>query len=95
MSHTIPAIFEAGVFRPLQRVELAEGTQVEVQMPVGSGREVKDELSSEALASQQKEIAEMLAEIESLPIREPDDGFSGVDFHLLKFDFPLAGKLGD
>lgn len=33
MSHTIPAIFEAGVFRPLEPVQLADGTQVEVQLP--------------------------------------------------------------
>jgi predicted DNA-binding antitoxin AbrB/MazE fold protein len=30
MSRAIPAIFDAGVFRPLEPVELAEGTQVEV-----------------------------------------------------------------
>ncbi|MCI0335215.1 MAG: antitoxin family protein [Planctomycetes bacterium] len=34
MSRTIPAIFNAGVFRPLLPVDLAEGTQVEVQVPI-------------------------------------------------------------
>src|SRR3972149_10208554 len=33
MNHTIPAIFDAGVFRPLEPVDLAEGTQVQVQVP--------------------------------------------------------------
>jgi predicted DNA-binding antitoxin AbrB/MazE fold protein len=39
MSRTIPAIFDAGVFRPLQPVDLAEGTHVEVQVPVPQERE--------------------------------------------------------
>jgi predicted DNA-binding antitoxin AbrB/MazE fold protein len=79
MNRTVPAIFDAGVFRPLQPVDLAPGTQVEVQLPGAPSRKLTDELPPEALARQQKAIAEMLAEIESLPIREPDDGFSGRD----------------
>ena len=30
MSHTIPAVFDSGVFRPLEPVDLAEGTRAEV-----------------------------------------------------------------
>jgi predicted DNA-binding antitoxin AbrB/MazE fold protein len=30
MSHAIPAVFDSGVFRPLQPVDLAEGTRAEV-----------------------------------------------------------------
>lgn len=30
MNHSIPAIFAAGVFRPLEPVDLAEGTRAEV-----------------------------------------------------------------
>jgi predicted DNA-binding antitoxin AbrB/MazE fold protein len=76
MRRTVPAIFDAGVFRPLEPVELAEGTRVEVQVPTAPPSE---ELSPEELARQQAAIDEMLAEIESLPIEEPDDGFSGRD----------------
>lgn len=113
MSHTIPAIFDAGVFRPLEPVDLAEGTQVLVQLESstpGISDEVdeetrqawrdyldrmkslpersstsrpaeatKDEMSPAELSRQQAAIEEMLAEIESLPIEEPDDGFSGRD----------------
>lgn len=85
MSHTIPAIFDAGVFRPLEPVELAEGTQVEVQVPQSKSAA---ELSPEELARQQTAIEEMVVEIESLPIEEPDDGFSGRDH-----DKILYGKL--
>jgi len=30
MSHPIPAVFDSGVFRPLEPVNLAEGTRAEV-----------------------------------------------------------------
>ncbi|MDZ4656330.1 MAG: antitoxin family protein [Bythopirellula sp.] len=36
MDHLIPAVFDSGIFRPLQPVELAQGTQVEVQIPAAS-----------------------------------------------------------
>jgi predicted DNA-binding antitoxin AbrB/MazE fold protein len=77
MSHTITAVFDAGVFRPLQPVDLAEGTHVQIDLPHPS--EQAAELSPEELARQRVAIEEMLAEIESLPIEEPDDGFSGRD----------------
>jgi predicted DNA-binding antitoxin AbrB/MazE fold protein len=76
MSEPIPAIYDSGVFRPLGPVDLADGTRVEVQVaPV----EPPNEMSAADLARQQTAIAEMLSEIESLPIEEPDDGFSGRD----------------
>lgn len=75
MSRSIPAIFDAGVFRPLVPIDLAEGTQIEVQIPAVPCQE----LSPEGLARQQAAIEEMIAEIESLPIEEPNDGFSGRD----------------
>jgi predicted DNA-binding antitoxin AbrB/MazE fold protein len=84
MSHTIPAIFDAGVFRPLEPVELAEGTHVEVQVPVGPPAE----LSPEELARQAAAIEEMLAEIESLPVEGPDDGFSGRDHDKILYGAP-------
>lgn len=34
MDHLIPAVFASGVFRPLQPIELAEGTQVQIQVPM-------------------------------------------------------------
>ena len=78
MSHAIPAIFDSGVFRPTKPVELAEGTHVVVQVPARTV-EIGEGLSTSQIVLQQAEIEEMLAEIESLPIEEPDDGFSGRD----------------
>ena len=80
MGHTIAAVFDAGVFRPLEPVDLTDGTPVVVQMPHARAVETADdELPPEELARQQAAIEEMLAEIESLPVEEPDDGFSGRD----------------
>jgi predicted DNA-binding antitoxin AbrB/MazE fold protein len=76
MSHTIPAIFSAGTFHPLEPVELAEGTPVEVQVPAAS---IAAELSPEDLSRQQVAIVAFLERMEALPDESPDDGFSGRD----------------
>jgi predicted DNA-binding antitoxin AbrB/MazE fold protein len=88
MRRTIPAIFDAGVFRPLQPVELAEGTQVEVRLPTAALGEATDELSPEELTRQQAAVAEFIAEIEALPIEGPDDGFSGRDHDKVLYGRP-------
>jgi predicted DNA-binding antitoxin AbrB/MazE fold protein len=87
MSRTIPAIFDAGVFRPLQPVDLAEGTQVEVQVPT-LPTIAAPELSPEELDRQRADVAEWLAEIESLPPEGPDDGFSGRDHDKILYGKP-------
>jgi predicted DNA-binding antitoxin AbrB/MazE fold protein len=78
MHRDIPAIFDAGVFRPLQPVDLAPGTPVVVQAPA-TAIDAAVEWSPDELARQQAAVDDMLAEIDSLPIAEPDDGFSGRD----------------
>ena len=50
MSHTIHAIFDAGVFRPLEPVALAEGTRVEVQLPQSGNERPLDETAPQAPA---------------------------------------------
>lgn len=85
MSHTIHAIFDAGVFRPLEPVELAEGTQVEVNVPAAAP---PAELSPEELVRQQAAIAKFLAKMEALPNEGPDDGFSGRDHDKILYGTP-------
>jgi predicted DNA-binding antitoxin AbrB/MazE fold protein len=86
MDHTIPAIFDAGVFRPLMPVDLADGTQVQVQVPKSSMSH--SDMAPDALAKQRAAIEEMLAELESLPVNEPDDGFSGRDHDKILYGAP-------
>lgn len=83
MDQTIPAIFDSGVFRPLQPVDLADGTQVQIQLPAS-----KPEFSVEDLARQQAAIAEFLDEMASLPVEGPDDGFSGRDHDKILYGAP-------
>jgi predicted DNA-binding antitoxin AbrB/MazE fold protein len=86
MNHSIPAVFTDGVFRPLAPVDLAEGTPVDVQVP---GMAVAPaELSPDQLLRQRGAIDEMLAEIERLPVEEPEDGFSGRDHDQLLYGRP-------
>jgi predicted DNA-binding antitoxin AbrB/MazE fold protein len=89
MGHTIPAVFSDGVFRRLAPVGLAEGTQVQlhVQSPINDLTR-PSELTPEELARQRTAIEEMLAEIERLPIEEPDDGFSGRDHDKILYGRP-------
>ena len=88
MNRTVTAIFDAGVFRPLQPVDLAPGTQVEVQVPIKGDQAATDELSAEELARQRQAIEEMIARIESLPPEGPDDGFSGQDHDKILYRRP-------
>jgi predicted DNA-binding antitoxin AbrB/MazE fold protein len=77
MDDVVTAIFDSGVFRPLEPVDLAQGTQVQVQLPTRAA--ALADLPEPELAKQQSAIEEMLVEIERLPCEEPDDGFSGRD----------------
>ena len=74
MSRTIPAIFDAGVFRPLEPVELADGTHVELQLQVqepSTADEVDD-------ATRQAWLG-YLDRMETLPDNSPRDGLSNRD----------------
>jgi predicted DNA-binding antitoxin AbrB/MazE fold protein len=86
MDHLIPAVFASGVFRPLEPVELAEGTQVHVQLPKMADN--LSELSAEELAEQQAAIRAFLTRMESLPCEGPDDGFSGRDHDKILYGVP-------
>lgn len=64
MSHTIPAIFENGVFRPLQKVELDNGEAVEV-------------ILLDRTDKTPKRSREILTDIANLPMEGDTNGFSG------------------
>ena len=74
MSRTIPAIFDAGVFRPLEPVELAQGTQVELQLNLAEPTIAKDNGAPAASG-----WLEYVDRMESLPDNSPKDGLSNRD----------------
>lgn len=89
MDQTFSAVFEDGVLRPLQQVDLAEGARVEVQVrPLNTSVGNGSELSPEQLAKQRAAIATMLAELAALPDEGPDDGFSGRDHDKILYGKP-------
>ena len=65
MSHTIAAIYENGVFRPSERVDLDNGEEVEVIL-----------LDRSEPTSPQRS-RDILAEIAALPVESSTNGFSG------------------
>lgn len=66
MSHTITAIFENGVIRPLENVELSNGEEVEV-------------ILLQKTKSDAKKSRHILTEIAELPLEGKTNGFSGQD----------------
>ncbi len=58
MSQTILAIYDSGVFRPLQPVELAQGTQVELQVSQSSNERSSDEQVRQAEAKSWSDFVE-------------------------------------
>jgi predicted DNA-binding antitoxin AbrB/MazE fold protein len=67
MTKEIEAIYERGMIRPLQPLELPEGTRLDLvvithEQPKTNGK-----------------TTEILAEIAALPLEGPDDSFEGRD----------------
>jgi len=65
MTMTIAAIYEKGVLRLMQPIELPEGTSVEIIVIPKTSH------------SQPKSPADILAEIAALPLEDNSDTFSG------------------
>jgi predicted DNA-binding antitoxin AbrB/MazE fold protein len=74
MSRTIPAIFDAGVFRPLEPVDLAQGTHVELRLQVPS-----PPVSHEMDDATKRAWRDYLDRMESLPDNSPADGLTNRD----------------
>lgn len=72
MNPTIPAIFSAGVFRPLVPVEMAEGTRVEMEVSTNTPSPI-------AMTDIQASWQDYLKQMEALPDDSPQDGLSNRD----------------
>jgi predicted DNA-binding antitoxin AbrB/MazE fold protein len=77
MSQTIPAIYDAGVFKPLVPVQLAEGTRVEIDV----------RMPAPTAAYSAERLRQFVADMEALPDVSPNDGFSNRDHDLLIYGF--------
>jgi predicted DNA-binding antitoxin AbrB/MazE fold protein len=79
MSHTIPAIFESGVFRPLVPVQLEPGTQVVLDLSVSP--------QATEPGHDAARWKKFLDDMEAMPDDSPDDGFSNRDHDRLIYGF--------
>jgi predicted DNA-binding antitoxin AbrB/MazE fold protein len=83
MSQEIRAVFENGLFRPLDPVSVGEHDVVSlVIVPAATADQGKVD---DVLARQRKALEEMFAEADSLPLENPDDTFSGRDHDLVLY----------
>lgn len=67
MTLRVRAIFEKGVFRPVDSVVLEEGTAGEVYF------------SPQAPMASSEQVVKALEAIANMPLQSPDDGYSGAD----------------
>jgi predicted DNA-binding antitoxin AbrB/MazE fold protein len=72
MSRTVSAVYENGVFRPLEEVELDEGEEVEVLL---------DSTHKPSAEDSQR----ILDEIAELPVESENNGFSSADHDLVLY----------
>lgn len=83
MSQEIRAIYENGLFRPLDPVIVGEHDIVSLVIaPAPAASQCTED---ESLARQRNALAEMFAEADSLPLENPDDTFSGRDHDLVLY----------
>ena len=83
MSQEIRAIYENGLFRPLDPVTVGEHDIVSLMIVPAPAVEPRGE--ADVLARQRKSLAEMFAEADSLPVENPNDTFSGADHDLVLY----------
>jgi predicted DNA-binding antitoxin AbrB/MazE fold protein len=86
MSQEIRAIFENGLFRPLDPVSLGE--QAVVSLVVGQPKPSATGVDEQTLARQQDALREMFDEADSLPLERSDGGFSGADHDQVLYGSP-------
>ncbi len=74
MTQLVQAIFENGVFRPLNPVQVAEHEQVALVIESSS-----QQTHSESLAKQRDALSQLRAAMDALPQSAPLDGLGGAD----------------
>jgi len=74
MTYNIDAVFDGGVFRPLEPIAIPNGSRVHLRVEEGAAED-----TAEAKARRRAALDEFLRLAAELPLEGPDDGFSGAD----------------
>jgi predicted DNA-binding antitoxin AbrB/MazE fold protein len=89
MTHDIDAIYDQGVFRPLEPLMMPDGTRVHLRVEEEKrDGGVSSSQSTEGLAQDRKELDEFRRVMSELPLESPLDGFSGADHDQLLYGKP-------
>jgi predicted DNA-binding antitoxin AbrB/MazE fold protein len=83
MSQFVQAIYEQGVFRPLQPVILPEHEQVSLEIRPADA--ALADVDTEEIIHQREALRRALDEAAQLPIEAPDDGLGGADHDLILY----------
>jgi predicted DNA-binding antitoxin AbrB/MazE fold protein len=80
MSHFIRAIYEQGVFRPLQPVPLVEHQQVSIIVnPADASPTSAASNDDDRMERQQESLMALRSKMDALPSAAPHDGLGGAD----------------
>jgi predicted DNA-binding antitoxin AbrB/MazE fold protein len=83
MSQEFRAIYENGLFRPLDPVSLTDHDEVSlVIVPPKIAASIGNDTTQ---ARQRESLREALDEADRMPLESPDDGFSGADHDLVLY----------
>jgi predicted DNA-binding antitoxin AbrB/MazE fold protein len=85
MSYDIDAIYDNGVFRPLEPLAIPDGVRVHLRVSAANeeGRAI-NEFTNEHRA----ELDDLRRVMAELPVESPNDGFSGADHDRLLYGKP-------
>lgn len=94
----IEVIYENGVFRPLQPVQLPEGARAQVSVGGVSGvsrglQQVRGVAHDSAEPLVGEELAALLDQVASLPYAPPSDGRTNVSTHHDDILYPKNGRM--
>jgi predicted DNA-binding antitoxin AbrB/MazE fold protein len=85
MNHSIEAIYEDGVFRPLQPVSLAEHERVSLIVSNEVSTESRPKEDEDVIRKQQEASARLRAKMDAIPRGAPQDGLGGADHDLILY----------
>lgn len=89
MDFDVDAIFDHGIFRPLEPLALPDGSHVHLQVkPAEAKTPPTVPGSPEGAAARKAELAEFLEMMAKLPIEGQQDLFSGVDHDRVLYGQP-------
>jgi predicted DNA-binding antitoxin AbrB/MazE fold protein len=87
MTYDIDAIYDNGVFRPLEPLAIPDGQRVHLRVDEQSASVTPPDVRERPKLSRE-EMADFLRTMAELPVESPDDGFSAEDHDKVIYRLP-------